>query len=216
LAQPKNLDRLPKGWPVATPERALSNTPVQALALMNNRIVVRQAGLFAKRLEREAERSPPPLSAERLVRCVDEEVDDQQATKLSDQDIDDLGAYFSLQPIHGAGETDPAKLKLGQRVYRSGNVNSKVTSCAGCHGPDGRGNEPAGYASIQGQHATYVAAQLRAYREMSSAVSDADLHYTAPPALRRRCRSVLIVPASSFVWNPAGRTTPPRGTTGSP
>jgi cytochrome c553 len=86
------------------------------------------------------------------------------AAPLSDQDIDDLSAYFSSQPIHGAGETDPAKLKLGQRVYRSGNVNSKVTSCAGCHGPDGRGNEPAGYASLQGQHATYVAAQLRAYR----------------------------------------------------
>ena len=28
------------------------------------------------------------------------------------------------------------------------------------------------------------AAQLRSYREMSKAVSDADLHYTAPPALR--------------------------------
>jgi len=39
---------------VATPQRTLSNTPVQALALMNNDFVVRQADLFAKRLEREA------------------------------------------------------------------------------------------------------------------------------------------------------------------
>ncbi|MBI3684122.1 MAG: DUF1553 domain-containing protein [Acidobacteria bacterium] len=41
---------------VATPQRAISNTPVQALALMNNEFVIRQAGLFARRLEREAPR----------------------------------------------------------------------------------------------------------------------------------------------------------------
>ena len=39
---------------VATPQRQVSNTPVQALTLMNNAFVLRQAGLFAKRLETEA------------------------------------------------------------------------------------------------------------------------------------------------------------------
>jgi anti-sigma factor RsiW len=38
------------------------------------------------------------------------------------------------------------------------------------------------------------AAQLRAYREMSKAVSDADLHYAAPPALRRRIEAALPQP----------------------
>jgi hypothetical protein len=38
---------------VATPQRTVSNTPVQALALMNNAFVVRQADLLARRLERE-------------------------------------------------------------------------------------------------------------------------------------------------------------------
>ncbi len=38
---------------VATPQRTASNTPVQALALMNNEFVVRQAELFAERLEKE-------------------------------------------------------------------------------------------------------------------------------------------------------------------
>ena len=86
------------------------------------------------------------------------------AATLTDEDIDDLAAFFAAQPIRG-GETDPAKLKLGQRVYRSGNPNAQVMACAGCHGPAGRGNLPASYPSIQGQHATYVAAQLRAYRD---------------------------------------------------
>jgi anti-sigma factor RsiW len=38
------------------------------------------------------------------------------------------------------------------------------------------------------------AAQLRAYHEISNAVSDADLHYTAPWALRRRIEAALPQP----------------------
>src|SRR5947199_427191 len=38
------------------------------------------------------------------------------------------------------------------------------------------------------------AAQLRAYSEMSKAVYDADLHFTAPPALRRRIEAALPQP----------------------
>jgi anti-sigma factor RsiW len=38
------------------------------------------------------------------------------------------------------------------------------------------------------------AAQLRAYREMSSAVTNADLRYTAPPALRQRIEAALPRP----------------------
>jgi anti-sigma factor (TIGR02949 family) len=37
----------------------------------------------------------------------------------------------------------------------------------------------------------HCAAQLRAYREMSKAVSGANLHYTAPPDLRRRIEAAL-------------------------
>jgi len=85
------------------------------------------------------------------------------AATLSDQDMADLAAYFSSQTARG-GEADPSKFKAGQRVYRSGKVNEQVMACAGCHGPDGRGNAPAGFPAIHGQHATYVAAQLRAYK----------------------------------------------------
>jgi len=82
---------------------------------------------------------------------------------LSEEDMADLAAYFSSQARRG-GETEPSKLKLGQRVYRSGKPDTHVVACAGCHGPAGLGNAPAAYPSIQGQHATYVAAQLRAYK----------------------------------------------------
>jgi cytochrome c553 len=82
---------------------------------------------------------------------------------LSDEDMADLSAYFAAQKARG-GETEPSKLALGQRVFRAGNVEKGLIACAGCHGPSGRGNPLAGYASIQGQHATYVANQLRAYK----------------------------------------------------
>ena len=39
---------------VATPQRAISNTPVQALTLLNNEFIIRQSGYFAKRLAKEA------------------------------------------------------------------------------------------------------------------------------------------------------------------
>jgi cytochrome c553 len=113
------------------------------------------------------------------------------AAILSEQDMADLAAYFSSQTVRG-GETEPSKAKLGQRVYRSGKVEGKVMACAGCHGPAGRGNAPASYPSIQGQQATYVAMQLRAYksgarttdpnqmmRDMAAALSDEEIDAVA-------------------------------------
>jgi len=83
---------------------------------------------------------------------------------LTDQEIDDLAAWFSSQTPRPTGETEPSKLNLGQRVYRAGSVSGKVPACAGCHGPAGAGNPGAAYPRIGGQHATYIATQLRAYK----------------------------------------------------
>lgn len=85
------------------------------------------------------------------------------AMTLSEDDMADLAAYYSTQTRTGL-EADPGKLELGERVYRGGDVDANVAACTGCHGPRGMGNPTALYPAIQGQHATYVAAQLRAYR----------------------------------------------------
>jgi cytochrome c553 len=85
------------------------------------------------------------------------------AMGLSDDDMADLGAYFAAQKPSGL-EADPGKLAVGQRVYRSGDSKNGVPACAACHGPSGDGNPPAAYPALRGQYATYVAAQLRAYR----------------------------------------------------
>jgi cytochrome c553 len=85
------------------------------------------------------------------------------AAGLSDADMDDLAAYFSTQTATGL-EADASKVALGQRMYRGGDAEKGVAACGSCHGPTGQGNPTALYPSIRGQHATYIEAQLKAYR----------------------------------------------------
>jgi cytochrome c553 len=85
------------------------------------------------------------------------------ALTLTDQDIEDVAAYFATQKIKGL-EAAKSKVELGQKLYRAGNADSKIPACFACHGPNGRGNPEAGYPSIRSQHATQVALQLKAYR----------------------------------------------------
>ncbi len=85
------------------------------------------------------------------------------AMGLSDQDMQDLAAYFGAQKGRGL-EADKGKVELGQRLYRGGNTASSVPGCIACHGPNGRGNPDADYPAIRGQHSVYLAAQLNAYK----------------------------------------------------
>jgi len=85
------------------------------------------------------------------------------AQPLSDQDAEDLAAYFSSQTARG-GEADKNKVGAGEKLYRGGNSATAVAACIACHGPNGRGNVAAGYPSIRGQHAKYVEMQLNAYK----------------------------------------------------
>ena len=82
----------------------------------------------------------------------------------SDQDLANMAAYYSAQPRSG-GQTDPELLALGEKVYRAGVAERSVAACMACHSPTGKGNAPAGFPALAGQHADYIAAQLRAYRQ---------------------------------------------------
>ncbi len=84
------------------------------------------------------------------------------ATSLSDEDIQDLAAYFATLPSIQRG-ADPALVELGQRIYRSGLPDRGVAACIACHGPAGRGNPLAAFPVVRGQHATYLVNTLNAY-----------------------------------------------------
>ncbi len=82
---------------------------------------------------------------------------------FSDQDFLDIGAYFQQQTISG-GAAKKEWVALGQTVYRSGKMKEGVPACSACHGAKGEGVPAAGFPSLKGQHADYIAVQLKAFR----------------------------------------------------
>ncbi|TDJ43569.1 MAG: cytochrome c4 [Gammaproteobacteria bacterium] len=97
-----------------------------------------------------------------------------QTAALSDEDIEDVAAYFSAQS-RVRRTADPSLVSLGERVYRGGVHDRQISACIGCHGPTGRGNPGAAFPSLAGQHATYTAKQLMKYRS-NERQSDARLN----------------------------------------
>ena len=83
---------------------------------------------------------------------------------LSDQDLQDIAAYFSSQK-GSVGYADPALAKQGEKLFRGGKLDQGMPACTGCHAPNGVGNELAGFPKLGGQHAAYTAKQLTDFRE---------------------------------------------------
>lgn len=85
------------------------------------------------------------------------------AAPLSDQDMQDLAAYFSDQS-QAPGTAAADKVARGERIYRAGNAATGVAACMACHGPAGTGNPAAGFPRISGQHATYLEKTMKDFR----------------------------------------------------
>ncbi|MEO5596240.1 MAG: c-type cytochrome [Lysobacteraceae bacterium] len=96
------------------------------------------------------------------------------ASALSPQDMRDVGAYFETQKVV-PGVADDTKVKsgsyqgkkfyqVGEMLYRGGDATRNIPACMACHGPAGAGNPGPAYPNVSGQHASYVAAQLTAFR----------------------------------------------------
>lgn len=85
-----------------------------------------------------------------------------QAMGLSEQDMHDLAAHFATLTVK-PGAADPEFVDAGSALYRLGNEETHVASCAACHGPSGKGNPVAMMPSIAGQRSTYTINQLNAF-----------------------------------------------------
>ena len=86
-----------------------------------------------------------------------------QLDSLNKKQMEDIAAYYAGQNMSlGAAKKD--LVALGERVYRAGDRDKGLAACSGCHSPTGQGNEPGGFPKLGGQHAQYVADQLRAFR----------------------------------------------------
>lgn len=83
---------------------------------------------------------------------------------LSDQDMDDLAAYYAKMPI-AQGSTPKKHLQRGEQLYRGGDFAKGITACIACHGPKGTGSAQAGFPVLSGQHAAYTIQQLLAFKD---------------------------------------------------
>jgi cytochrome c553 len=93
------------------------------------------------------------------------------------QDLKDIAAYFSRQPLPATVAAAPApaaQLKLGRQIYTQGLQGRGVPACAACHGLGGGGNGPMAIPALALQHETYVLAQLELFA--SGARSNAPGH----------------------------------------
>ena len=100
-----------------------------------------------------------------------------QAVSLSDQEIDDLAAYFASFPnetIAAGGEQAPEF--------------DKAATCVACHGANGIGVQPT-WPTLAGQHEDYLVHALKQYRDgvrknvlmmpMATNLTDADIRALA-------------------------------------
>jgi cytochrome c553 len=82
---------------------------------------------------------------------------------LSQDDMQNLAAYFAAQKTKPRAARDAALVKQGEAIYRGGVAGKGVPACAACHAPNGAGM-PAQFPRLAGQHVEYTTAQLKAFR----------------------------------------------------
>jgi len=82
---------------------------------------------------------------------------------LTDADINNIAAYYNSQVMSG-GQAKEALVEKGEALYRIGNPATSMAACGACHGPAGEGVALAKFPALAGQHADYIATQLKKFR----------------------------------------------------
>ena len=82
---------------------------------------------------------------------------------LTEDDMKNLGLYFSMQSLKLSSAKTNGKGSLGEKIYRGGLSEKGVPACASCHGPAGHG-VPDVYPRLNGQHSEYSLSQLNLFR----------------------------------------------------
>jgi len=128
------------------PEGVSTNSEWPNLAGQNEKYFIKQL----KDLQQGTLRNAPTMSA--------------MIATLNQQDIDDLAAYYAKMPV-AQGSSPKKFVQRGEQLYRGGDFNKHIAACIACHGPKGTGNAQAGFPVLSGQHATYTAMQLQAFKD---------------------------------------------------
>ncbi|MGE8549191.1 c-type cytochrome [Alcaligenes sp. WGS1538] len=107
---------------------------------------------------------------------------------MTEDEIRDVAFYLSTQSVDwdkAANATKEDTMERGQKIWRGGLPERGVAACAACHSPDGAGM-PGQFPRLAGQHASYIAEQLKLFRsgdrangpmmhDIADRMSDADI-----------------------------------------
>jgi len=118
------------------------------------------------------------------------------ATPLSEQDMHDIGAYFSSKnPLPGVA--DQALVAHGEELFRQGDPKRDIPACMACHSIDGRGNPGAMYPELTSQHAQYIQATLKAWHDGTTWGDDP--HSQIMPSIAQKLSADDIAALASYV-----------------
>lgn len=113
---------------------------------------------------------PAPYLAAQMRAFRDQTRKDQNAQRfmwgisrrLSDQEIDQLAAFYESQPaVHEGTITDQAKYEAGKSIFLTGNAEKGVPACMACHGEKGEGRDTT--PRLGGQNEAYLIRQLKVF-----------------------------------------------------
>ncbi|MCP3867875.1 MAG: cytochrome c4 [Gammaproteobacteria bacterium] len=85
------------------------------------------------------------------------------AADLTEEEMQALGAYFSVQPPRSHRVRDKEFAAVGYFLYHRGNQYSGVAACKSCHGPQGHGTKA--LPRLAGQHKRYLMDQLQDFNK---------------------------------------------------
>ncbi len=88
------------------------------------------------------------------------------AMMLNSQQAANVAAYYASLPVPAANPVAPteAQQSLGKKLAQRGDWDRYIPACNSCHGPDALG-VGSSFPALAGQHAGYIAQQLKAWRE---------------------------------------------------
>ena len=109
---------------------------------------------------------------------------------LTEEDMINLGHYFSEQDILLSSAEKNGVGSLGEDIFRAGIKNKGVPACASCHGPSGHGI-PDKYPRLNAQHSQYILSQLNTFRlELRQNDSDAVMRTIAQKMTEQEMQAV--------------------------
>jgi cytochrome c553 len=93
---------------------------------------------------------------------------------LNEADFKALGVFFASRPTFGHEVADPELAAVGLYIFKHGNPDSGVASCASCHGANAHGTDS--LPRLAGQHAQYTLNQLKQFNKRERTNDNAVMH----------------------------------------